>query len=396
MLAFSCILIFFSCTEPFPFEDPFFEGALVIEASITDEEKIQKILVSRSFPLDTVITSGESGAVVEIIDDTGLVFDFDDNGDGQYLSTVPFAAVQGRSYQLNIRTSNGSSYESEPSSIKSLSVIDSIYTVREFKDDLDEGVFIYLDSYDPTDSSRYYKYEYEETYKIIAPFYSGFEAFVFSPLPSTSVGFRPSDNVGQICYATNFSRNIIQTTTTSLGEDRVSRFPVRFINRENYILSHRYSILIKQYVQSSEAFAYYETLASLSGSESLFSQIQTGFLEGNISSQQSSSEKVIGFFEVASVSQKRLFFDYEDLFPGEALPEYIIDCPFISPELASNGGTFPLYDNIYFGFVDFFDEYDTERNPLNLGTYGPYLMTPAGCGDCTKFGSKTVPSFWVE
>jgi hypothetical protein len=386
-----------SCTEPFETEDLVFESALVIEATITDEEKIQNILISRSFPLDTVIASGEIGAVVEITDDTGRVFDFDDNGDGTYSSKTTFAAMQGRQYVLSVQTSDGSSYISESSQMNTQSKIDDIFAVREFKDDLDEGVFIYLDSYDPTNTSKYYRYEYEETYKIIAPFYSGFEAFVFSPLPSTSVGFRQSDSVGQVCYATNKSRNIIQTTTTDLDEDRVERFPVRFMNRENYILSHRYSILVKQYVQSSEAYSYYETLRSLSGSESLFSQIQTGFLEGNIRSEQSENEKVIGFFEVASVSKKRLFFNYEDLFPGEALPNYIIDCSFRSPPLVGeSGATFPLYDNVFFDLVDFYEEYDTERNPLNFGRYGPYLMTPAGCGDCTEFGSKTVPSFWVE
>ncbi|WP_289644252.1 DUF4249 domain-containing protein [Maribacter aestuarii] len=389
--------VLFGCTEPFQFEDPVFESALVIEATITDEDKIQSVHISRSFPLDTVAAKGERGALVEITDETGRVFGFDDNGNGTYSSRMAFAAQNGRSYQLSVRTSYGKSYQSETVSIRASSTIDEIYAVREFKDDLEEGVFIYVDSYDASNNSLYYRYEYEETYKIIAPFYSGFEAFVFSPLPSTSVGFRASDSVGQVCYATDNSRRIIQTTTTNLGEDRVSRFAVRFINRENYIISHRYSILVKQYVQSREAFSYYKTLATLSGSESLFSQIQTGFLDGNISSQQDSSEKIIGFFEVASVTEKRLFFDYEDLFPGEALPDYIINCQFLSPPLIGlSGQTFPLYDAVYFGFVDFYDEYDTERNPLNFGQYGPYLMTPAGCGDCTKFGSRTVPSFWTE
>lgn len=386
-----------ACTESFEAENLVFESALVIEATITDEEQIQKILVSRSFPLDTVVASGERGASVEVTDDMGGVFDFDDNGDGTYSSKTTFAAMQGRDYVLTVQTSDGSSYISAPSRINAQSNIDDIYAVREFKDDLEEGVFIYLDSYDPTYSSKYYRYEYEETYKIIAPFYSGFEAFVFSPLPSTSVGFRPSDDVGQVCFATDNSRNIIQTTTTNLDEDRVERFPIRFINRKNYILSHRYSILVKQYVQSREAYSYYETLRSLSGSESLFSQIQTGFLEGNIRSEQSDNEKVIGFFEVVSVSKERLFFNYEDLFPEEALPNYIIDCSFVSPPLVGlSGQTFPLYDAVFFGFVDFYEEYDTERNPLNFGLYGPYLMTPAGCGDCTKIGSTIVPSFWVE
>ena len=59
---------------------------------------------------------------------------------------------------------------------------------------------------------------------------------------------------------------------------------VRFINRNNYIISHRYSILVRQFVQSNEAFTFYETLNDLSRNESLFSETQPGFLAGNVSS----------------------------------------------------------------------------------------------------------------
>lgn len=391
------VMVLNNCTEPFEFDkEPIFESALVIEASITDQNKIQNVILSRSFPLDTVITSKELGAQVQIIDDTGRIFNFDDMGNGNYSSNFPFAAELNRSYTLNITTSNGSSYISEPSGIQVKSNIDEIFAVREFKDDREEGVFIYLDSFDPTNKSGYYRYEYEETYKIIAPFTSrGFEAYVVSPVPNPAVDIRLSDSIASICYSTDSSKRIIQTSTVDFDEDRVSRFPVRFINRENYILSHRYSILVKQYVQSKEAFTYYQTLDTFSSSENLFSQIQTGFLEGNISSQQNTTEKIIGFFEVSSVSEKRLFFDYEDLFPGENLPDYPIDCSIFSPLLINEAGGSPLISSIDANLVDFFSIYDSS-DPLNFGRFGPFLMTPAGCGDCTRFSSKIIPDFWEE
>ena len=387
-----------SCTEPFEFDDkPIFESALVIEARITDENSTQNILISRSFPLDTVITSVELGANVQITDDTGQTFNFEDMGNGNYNSSLPFAAEQDRFYTLSITTLDGGSYISEPSRIRSKSNIEEIFAVREFKDDLDEGVFIYLNSFDPTNNGNYYLYEYEETYKIITPLSSrGFEAYVVSPVPTPAVDYRLSNEVSAICYSTDISKKIIQTSTIELGEDRVNRFPIRFINRENYILSHRYSILVKQYVQSKEAYTYYKTLNTFSNSESLFSQIQTGFLEGNIRSQQNSSEKVIGFFEVNSVSDKRLFFNYEDLFPGEEIPNYIIDCSIVSPPLVNEAGGSPLISLIDTNAADFFSVYDGDANSLNLDIFGPFLMTPAGCGDCTRFSSKIVPEFWEE
>lgn len=394
-IALGSILLLIGCTEPFNFKAPETDSLLVVEATITNEDKIQRVLLSRSSALDTVVSIPERAAFVTVIDDNGFSVDFQDNGNGSYSSTQPFAALSNRSYILRITTSDGNSYRSEPNAINASSTIDSLYAVREFKDGSEEGVFIYLDSFDATNTATYYRYEYEETHKIIAPFYRGLEAFVVSRVPP-AVGIRASDEKGFICYQTTTSRDIIQTTTTNLAEDRVNRFPIRFINRENYILSHRYSILVKQFVQSLEAFTYYETLAALSSSENVFSQIQPGFLEGNISSDQNNSEQVIGFFEVASVNEKRLFFNYEDLFPGEALPDYIIECGFVSPELVNPAGRSPLIDAIDFNLLDFLAEYDGVANPLGLDAFGPYLMTPAGCGDCTQFGSTVIPDFWEE
>ena len=37
-------------------------------------------------------------------------------------------------------------------------------------------------------------------------------------------------------------------------------------------------------------------------------------------------DKVIGYFDVASVTSKRIFFNYIDLFPNESLPPYYTEC----------------------------------------------------------------------
>jgi hypothetical protein len=115
----------------------------------------------------------------------------------------------------------------------------------------------------------------------------------------------------QICYGSKKSVDIIQTSTTNLQEDRVN-FPVRFISDQSYIISHRYSILVRQYVQSIEAFTFYKTLKEISSSSSVLSPKQPGFVNGNIKCVTDTESKVIGFFDVSSVSSKRMFFNYAD------------------------------------------------------------------------------------
>lgn len=388
-----------SCIEAFEIETTEFKSALVIEGTITDREETQRILVSRTFPLDTVLMAGVINAKVSILVSNGDVHGFSQTALGEYESDSPFAAVSGLSYTLRVQTEDGNTYTSEEEQVPAKTTIENVYAVRDFKDNgAEEGIFIYVDSYDPTGESKFYRYEYEETYKIVAPFWSPTDAYVVAPLPNPEVGIRARTQEERVCYKTVASNTIIQENTTEFGEDRINKLPVRFINRENFILSHRYSILVKQYVQTRAAFLYYETLEALSGSESLFSQIQAGFLEGNIKSETNPEEDVVGFFQISTVSEDRIFFNYTDYFLGERLPDYVSDCPLLAPPLTSGGPppTSPLIDGIERNLLKYYSEYVPQDDILTVESPGPYLMVYAVCGDCTVLGSNIVPDFWQE
>ncbi|WP_419211247.1 DUF4249 domain-containing protein [Maribacter sp. X9] len=386
-----------ACIEPFDIEKTEFTSAVVIEGTLTDQNMKQRILISRTFPLDTVVSAGISKATIVINDSNGISYEFMETSGGEYVSTTAFGAMSGVGYTLSVKLPDGSSYISEEVILPTKSKINELYVARDFNNgELAEGMFIYVDSFDPTGQSKFYRYEYEETYKIIAPFWSPEDAYVVSPLPNPQVDFRARTNEERVCYKTVESNKIIQENTTEYSEDRVTKFPVRFINKENFILSHRYSILVKQFVQSPEAFTYFETLESIAASGSLFSQIQTGFIEGNIKSLTNKDEKVIGFFQASTVSEKRVFFDYADYFPGERLPKYPTDCSLVSPPLITEGMSSPLIDAINQETLKYVSEYDQQTNPNNYSESGPFLMIQTPCGDCTVLGSNIVPDFWVE
>ena len=393
----SCILLLVNCIDPFEIETTEFKSALVIEGTITDQEEIQRIMVSRTFPLDTVLMTGLSAANVNVLDSNGGVYSFNETSPGDYRSDTPFGATSGLTYTLKVETADGNSYTSEETAVPSKTNIDNLYADRDFKDDgAEEGMYIYVDSYDATGQSKYYRYEYEETYKIIAPNWSASDAYIVSPLPNPEVAIRAKTKEERVAYNTVASNTIIQENTTELGEDRVNKFPVRFINRENFILSHRYSILVRQFVQNRAAFSYYETLELLSGTESLFSQRQSGFLEGNIKSDTNADDDVVGFFQVSTVSEKRLFFNYTDFFEGESLPKYPIDCTLVSPPIINEAGASPLLVAIELETLKYVEEYNQETNPNNLSEFGPFLMVATPCGNSTFYGTNVVPDFWVE
>jgi hypothetical protein len=74
-------------------------------------------------------------------------------------------------------------------------------------------------------------------------------------------------------------------------------------------------------------------LKELSGSDGILSQNQPGFFFGNIKSVENPNEKVIGYFEVSSVSSQRIFFNYEDVFPGSTTTKIPIQVRNPDPQL---------------------------------------------------------------
>jgi len=387
-----------NCTEQIDIDGQLtFVDAIVVEASITNEYKYQKISLTRTFKFEDDGPKSESNATVNITDSANNTYNFIENKPGEYVSTVKFGAITNTEYQLLITTQNGKKYATTNKQLTNITQIDNLYASREVNSVGTEVMSIFVESYDANRNSNYYRYEYEETYNIIPPKWVTMDFIVLFdesgnvlPLP----GLVPRSNDTKICYNTVLSNAIIQTSTTNLFEDKVSKFAVRNISADNAIISHRYSILVKQYIQSLEAFTYYQVLNQLSGSESLFSQIQSGFINSNVFSVENKNEIVLGFFEVTSVSEKRIFFNYEDLFPNEPLPPYFVDCGQINvfaPFLAKPGGRRPLVEAIQDGQVVY---YRDNNNPSIVG--GPFLVVPTACGHCTVLGTSEKPEFWIE
>lgn len=396
VLAIASLLVC-SCTEQYALQTNTFDEALVVEANITNELKRQEIKISRSFRFEQADPVFETGATVTVTDDSGNVYAFEPNA-GKYVSATPFQAVDGRSYRLNIKTADGKSYSSSAENLTAVNEMQSVVPTVQVKNG-EKGVAIVVNSYDPQANSKYYRYEYEETYKIIAPEWNPEKAILLPPLEGNTheeIGVVPRDpGETRTCYSTINSNEIIQTSTVGFSEDRVN-FPVRFISNKNPIIMHRYSILVRQYVQTLAAHTFYKTLKQLSGNGSILSQTQPGFFYGNLKCDTNPNEKVIGLFEVTSVSSKRIFFNFTDLFPDDPPPPYFTNCDLklygfcFIPEIPECKGAALLSgirgnDLLYAG-----NYYNFELD------YEVYQMVPPICGDCTKFSSNLIPSFWID
>jgi hypothetical protein len=384
--------LFSGCTEQYVLQSNTFEDILVVNGIITNELRLQEIKVTRTYRLEEDRPIFEKGANVYITDNDNIVYEFEENIDS-YVSTSEFKAIPGKTYQLNIITKDGKSYSSTPETLTAESEVQATPTVQTINGE--RGVQIDVSSFDPNSKSKFYRYEYEETYKIVAPFWSPDKYKVGPDLtPEGFPTFVVIPRIGETktCYSTKKSDDIILKSTVGLTEDRTN-FPIRFISSKDPILRERYSIMVRQYVQNLASFTYYKTLKDLSISKSILSQTQTGFNYGNLKSNDNPNEKIVGYFEVSSVSSKRFFFNFLDIFPKERIPPYFIDCGRLeknncfatSPHSGCEGyGILALVNSAFYVL------YETSANNFL------YTFVPADCGDCTKFSSNLKPIFWID
>ena len=390
ILYYSLFLALAACTEPFPIATVEFEDILVVESTITNELKRQVVKLSRTTGLTDFGQAIVDNANVMVEDSNGSIFDFSqDTETRHYISNLEFQAMPDITYILRINTQNGQSYMSTAVALTPVVEIDRVYPELRSENGI-EGIQVFVDADNINGMGQYFRYEYEETYEILLPNTSGITWAIFNVNDFTrsyelALGSRRID---EKCYSTFESEGIVQTSTSNLGENRVFRFPLRFITKINPIIKEQYSILVKQFVQSQEAYTFYLILEDLGNVENLLSQGQPGFVSGNINSETNSEEKVLGFFEASSVTSQRIFFNYKDF--GFELPLYFVECDV----LVIRGRTELLKRKLEFeNYQIFFFEVEriNESEMIEI-----YHIAQSECTECVSYSTHIKPEFWEE
>ena len=400
----------FNCTEEIALKTEGFEDALVVEATLTNELKHQEVKLSRTYLIEGDTQVLENGANVSIINSLGNTYGFSQNGDGIYVSDTAFEAIPNTNYTLYITTSSGRQYKSTETQLTPLSNIDELYAEHTQEGPNADKVQVFVNSNNETTGAQYFRYEYIETHKIIVPYYSTFDAELINIVnggQEFDIIVVPKTENKQTCYITNASINIIQTSTSDLNSNIVNKFPVKTIEKDDFSLREQFSILVKQYVQNYESYQYYKVISDLSSNESLLSESQPGFVVGNIKPVDNNSKRVIGYFDVSSVSSKRLFFNFNDVNINQ--PPYPFNC-----ENELSAGSFPFNYNENHLILDYtldgfpvpepnqraiLYNYLTKKDYQYLEEdYPLYTILSPACSDCTSFASSSniQPDFWED
>jgi len=378
LIIFSCVTLLTGCVDPFDTDIMDDQSSLVVEAVITDQPGEQTIYLSHSSPLNDTAFIPETDAYVTVSNDLGSVKEFMESKPGVYSTQMSADdLVAGASYWLNIVSSDGALYESDAEQLSLPGPpIDSIYWEFETEGTADRheplnGIRFYMDMHGDQDQPRNFRWELEETWIYYSVWYID---YIYTGVLQQF----PDPWSLNACWSTEKVHYIYTASTGTSVSNTILGFPLHFVSEKTHRLQTRYSLLVKQYSLSDLAYNYWKQVQEQNqGSGGIYDK-QPDYISGNIYNTSDPNERVLGYFNVSSLSEKRIFVSgvRELVYPVTECTIYTIWRPMDKPVWMIN----PFY------LVSF--------DPTRQGG-PPYGVGINLCFDCRN-GGGTIdkPDFW--
>lgn len=348
---------------------------LVIDGTLVNSTDSPSVFIlSRTVKLtdSTFASSPEPGAIVSVEGENGDTHNFSELPGGIYQST-PITLNTASKYRLKITISSGEDYASDFVTVTQAPPIDSLTWQQQ------NDVMIYLDTHDQLNNTKYYRWDYTETYQYEAP--------LNAELSQSNGRLYYVDNTPNQtydCWRSVNSTDILLGSTIALSQDVISKAPIAIVPQNSQKISIKYSILVKQYALTSDAYQYFSILKKNTENLGSIFDAQPTQLTGNIHSVKKPDEVVIGFFTASAVTQKRLFITKYD----------VRDWLFIDTNLncdVKSIGHSPAPDPRFFVY----DYPDTTYYPYYFCGATCLMIARRECVDCrVRGGTNQKPSYW--
>ncbi|MGZ3814011.1 MAG: DUF4249 domain-containing protein [Mucilaginibacter sp.] len=383
-----CLFFFvlsFSCTKPYsPVIVSTNPNYLVVDGVINGGSDSTFIKLSRTALLDSTNIKSETGSSVTVESDKNDVYPLAEVKPGVY-GTNNLNLPTDRNYRVHIFTSTNKEYVSDFVENKISPPIDSV-----FYEPLKAGVQFYVSTHDPTNKTRYYKWDYDETWSYFSNFFS---QLVYQ---NHQLNFRDPDSTVYTCYRhANPSNSFYVTNSTTLSQDVIAHFPIGYVAASTGKITHVYSLNVKQTAITANAFKYWQNLKKNTEQlGSIFDAFPSTTL-GNLHCISNPKESVLGFISVSTITSKRIFF------AGRSLPYHY---PKYSPPPDSDfcvSKFLPLEPQSTLAAREEQTFFTGDTIPtkvvVSLATYKVigYNYAPKICVDCRVVGGTNIrPPYW--
>ena len=377
--------LFSSCIEEYQmpnFASGGFQSELVVQGYILSGEE-SVVYLSRTEPVyNEVSPLPIKNAKINIIGQNGYESEqaeYNDEDDYYIIKaeTLPSNSLYALRIELDEEV-----YQSEFAAIIESPEIDEI-SYKEQED----GISIHLSTYADDNESRYYMWGYEEDWE--------FHASVNLLVPQEGVFIYNKNNYVfentkinpyYYCWGHRKSSNIHIYNTSNLQENTVKDKRLLNIPVDDIRISYIYSILVKQWSLTPEAYTYFHTLEKMTENSGGLFQVMPSELRGNVYCISNPNIKVRGYITTANVKTKRMFIHASQF--TNVFPTYDNCSLMFPPNPSYSGWQMSWMDQVnYYGAVVLSKLGNIDNNSIL------YSNT---CVDCTqtKGATKKRPDFW--
>lgn len=313
-------LLIFGCKEEFPIEFNSNEKIIVIEGGITNKPGPYFVRLSTTLPINQPVRVPFKGCVVTLFDDRGHSEILTETEPGIYQTSISgIQGTIGNEYSVSVVTPENKVYQTAFEEMKPVIEIDSVYAELTEQENLDypyglPGLQFYIDSKPALDKESYLMWNMEETYEYEAD-YKLYGLYYYGDIFYTN---KSMDTIVQIvglnydtlftCWKTDPVKNIYTGQLANLSDMKIKRQPLHFVSTETKKLTTKYSLFVQQYSISKDAYNFWESIRDQISDESFLYTKQPYNITGNLQNIDNPEELTFGYFTVASVTQKRIFF----------------------------------------------------------------------------------------
>ena len=244
------VLLLAGCVEPYAPSVISVPSTYLVVGGFLNARGRTRIFLSRTTPLATGgrTTPPEAGASLYMEAQQGTNYQLREIAPGTYVSDSLWLDEMGK-YRLRIRTQNGSEYASSFVPALLTPPLDSV----RWQSDNTSSVNIYLNTYDGTGRTRYFRWEGTETWEI-PPIHNPSIEYTNGTIRPIQVPYP------RLCWNGQQLGSIRLANTTLLSSSVVKDNFFHSIPLLSSKLVSRYSLLVRQYAISKEEFEYWDLL----------------------------------------------------------------------------------------------------------------------------------------
>lgn len=363
-----------SCKEKFnPEVSQKDNNLLVVEGFINTGNDSTIFKLNRTVLLDNKqVLNPEVGATLTVESETNVSYPLIEKEKGMYVAP-PLNLTKNTKYRLKIKTAKNANYLSDFVAVKESPPIDNV----TWKVGVN-GLQIAVNAHDDTKNTQYYRWEYTDTWI----FYASYQSLLMY-VDKQIVPRHPSTFQIFQCWGNYNSSTILLGSTAKLDKDVIFESPIALIDHHSERLTEKYSILVKQYALTKEAYQFYEQLKKNTETLGSIFDAQPSELKGNIRNVSNPNEPVLGFISAGSIQEKRIYILKKDLPASFFIIQnsLCINPPYIATATTPDdlAGFFATGTNI----------------PIDYGPKaGTYYSGGRECTDCTLRGTNKKPAFW--